>query len=109
MTNFNLYYMIDFAAIEKPQDLLGVIVIPKQGRDEGKPRVLIGWTPEGFALVADGKIRTAGKPKMKNMKHLRYTNYRSNEIWMRAFSGEEITDIMIREALNVFCKQSGVI
>ena len=92
--------MIDFVAIERPQDLLGSIVVSKRGRDEGKLCVLVGWLPDDCALVADGKTRTAEKPKKKNMKHLIYTQYRSRELWVRFLSGEQATDQMLRDAID---------
>ena len=98
--------MIDCTAIEKPQDLLGSVVIPKRGRDEGKPCVLIGWLPGdgGYALIADGRRRPADRPKKKNMKHLIYTQYRSEALWERSLAGERATDLMVREALGAYGK-----
>ena len=96
--------MIDFVAIEKPQDLLGMVVISKRGRDEGKLYVIIGWLPDDFALVADGRRRAADKPKKKNMKHLVYTDFRSEEIWMRRQSNEIITNKMLKSALAAYAR-----
>ncbi|MCL2057842.1 MAG: KOW domain-containing RNA-binding protein [Oscillospiraceae bacterium] len=100
--------MIDCVAIEKPQDLLGAIVLAKRGRDAGRLCVVVGWLPDNdYLLVADGKQRTVAKPKKKNMKHLEFTQCRSGELGARFLAGEHVTDRMIRVALAAFGEQTG--
>ena len=101
--------MIESAAIETPQDLLGSVVIPKRGRDSGRPGVIVGWLDEGeFALVADGRLRPVSKPKKKNMKHLIFTKCRPRELYLGFLTGERITDRMIRKELAAFGEQTGI-
>jgi len=99
--------MIYSVAIEKPQDLLGSIVISKCGRDRGRPCVILGWLPGDFALIADGRLRTVEKPKKKNMKHLLFTQSYSGDLGMKFSAGERVTDRMIREELAAFAGCAG--
>jgi ribosomal protein L14E/L6E/L27E len=96
--------MMESVVIIKPQDLLGVVVIPKRGRDADRPCVILDWQSDVYALIADGKKRTVSKPKKKNMKHLVFTDYRSGELYEKLVSGEHVTDLMIREALAAWQK-----
>ena len=99
--------MIYSIAVEKPQDLLGTVVISKRGRDAGRPCVIIGWLPGDYALIADGRRRTAAKPKKKNMKHLIFTQYRIKSLGEMLLAGAQVTDRMIRQELAVIGERSG--
>ena len=94
-------YRID--CVSSWRDLHGAIVISKCGRDTGKPGVVVGAEGEHFLLVADGKKRTAAKPKKKNIKHLIYTGFRICE------TGGCVTDRTIRRELAAFggCAREG--
>ena len=48
----------------------GRVVISKAGRDAGRALVVLALDGEEYALVADGRLRTVGKPKRKKTKHL---------------------------------------
>ena len=99
--------MMKCAVIEAQRDLLGTVVVPKNGRDRDNPGVIIDWLPGEFALVADGKRRTAAKPKKKNMKHLVFTKCRPAALTARLLNGEKATDRMIREGLAAYGGVSG--
>ena len=90
------------AAIENPRDLLGSVAISKRGRDKDRPCVILGWLPDDFALIADGKRRTVAKPKKKNMKHLIFTKCCPGDLKTRFLTGEQVTDRMIREGLAAY-------
>lgn len=93
--------------VEGPQDLLGTIVIPKCGRDKGRPCVLFGWADDEIALITDGRRRKVAKLKRKKMKHLVFTKYRHGEIYLGLISGGQVTDRMVREGLAAFGEQTG--
>ena len=99
--------MIDFSVIEKPRDLLGAIVTAKRGRDAGRLCIIVGWLPGGFFLISDGRGRPAAKPKKKSMKHLVFTQCRSEGLFAKLLAGEQVTDRMIRVALAAFGEQTG--
>lgn len=55
----------------------GSVVYSKAGRDKTK-MLLVLELSGGFAYVADGALRTVGKPKKKKLKHLQKTNWVCN-------------------------------
>ena len=50
------------------------VVYSKAGRDKGKLMALVDETKQGL-LLCDGKERPIEKPKLKNPKHVAFTNY----------------------------------
>ena len=50
------------------------VVYSKAGRDKGKFMALIRETEKGV-LLCDGKERPIESPKLKNKKHVVFTNY----------------------------------
>ncbi len=50
------------------------VVYSKAGRDKGKLMALLSETEKGL-LIADGKERPIERPKLKNPKHIAFTNY----------------------------------
>ena len=64
---------------------IGQIVYSKAGRDKGKALIIISSSDLGV-FVVDGKERPLERPKLKNIKHLEFTDfclsdneYRSNK------------------------------
>ena len=53
--------------------MIGRIVCSKQGRDKGYFLAIVGTDKDKF-LVCDGKERPIERPKLKNVKHLQFTN-----------------------------------
>ena len=51
----------------------GRVVISKSGRDKDYYMVVV-FSSDGFADVANGKLRRISQPKRKNAKHLALTN-----------------------------------
>lgn len=47
------------------------VVVSLKGHDKGRLFAVIGFAGEGYALIADGKVRRLEKPKKKKLKHLR--------------------------------------
>jgi len=75
-------------------DVVGRVVYSKAGRDKKRPFVIVGVTDDGSALIADGNLRAASKPKKKNLRHL---------IIKDAVFGGDVTDgAAIREYLRSF-------
>ena len=46
------------------------MVLSLAGKDKGRLLTIVGSAKEGYVLVADGKLRRFGKPKLKKLKHL---------------------------------------
>lgn len=53
--------------------MIGRIVISKAGRDKGKFMVVLGQSERGY-LLSEGKERPISRPKLKNEKHISFTN-----------------------------------
>ena len=72
--------------------MVGKVVCSAAGRDKGRFMVVVGVNGD-FPLVCDGKERPLERPKLKNPKHLRFTNillepqqYNSNKALRRALA-----------------------
>ncbi|MEG1609005.1 MAG: KOW domain-containing RNA-binding protein [Clostridia bacterium] len=50
---------------------MGDIVVSIAGHDISKCAIVISVVNEQYVLIADGKLRTIEKPKLKKVKHLR--------------------------------------
>lgn len=74
--------------------MVGTVIYSKAGRDKGKFMAVVGKTGRGY-LVCDGKERPLSRPKLKNEKHLCFTD---------AVLGEEqlLTDKSLRRALSAY-------
>lgn len=53
---------------------IGNIVCSLSGHDKGVYSVVIGQTEKGV-LISDGKHHRLASPKLKNPKHLKFTNH----------------------------------
>ncbi|MDR2558003.1 MAG: KOW domain-containing RNA-binding protein [Oscillospiraceae bacterium] len=71
----------------------GIIVKSTSGHDKGSFYVIVGYN-SGKPLIADGRRRKLGKPKIKNPKHIKKTN--------TAVSMTELTDKKLRNYLHSF-------
>jgi ribosomal protein L14E/L6E/L27E len=82
------------------------VVISLNGRDEGKPFLVVG-TEDEYSLLADGKSRKIGKPKRKNNKHLKLEEKINNPIAGKLISGGKVTNNEIRRALAQYTEDRG--
>lgn len=62
------------------ENMLGRLVYSLNGRDQGRPFVIIRTVNERYVIVSDGDTRKIENPKMKNVKHLQYTKLKANEV-----------------------------
>ena len=62
------------------ENMLGRLVYSLNGRDQGRPFVIIRAVNERYVIVSDGDTRKIENPKMKNVKHLQYTKLKANEV-----------------------------
>ncbi|HPT68588.1 MAG TPA: KOW domain-containing RNA-binding protein [Syntrophomonas sp.] len=62
------------------ENMLGRLVYSLNGRDKGRPFVIIRSVNERYVIVSDGDTRKIENPKMKNIKHLQYTKLKANEV-----------------------------
>jgi ribosomal protein L14E/L6E/L27E len=62
------------------ENMLGRLVYSINGRDQGRPFVIIRIVNERYVIVSDGDTRKIENPKMKNVKHLQFTKSKANEV-----------------------------
>ncbi|MGI6036228.1 MAG: RNA-binding protein [Limnochordia bacterium] len=77
----------------------GQLVTSTAGRDRGKQYLVVGTSPDGTALVADGQGRGIDRPKRKNPKHLVVHQQVAGEIAAKLAEASTVSDEEIRDAL----------
>ena len=75
-------------------DLIGKVVYSKSGRDKGRMFVVVQ------VVIADGDMRKIGNPKVKNIKHLHFTNTIAEDVVSCIKSGELPENHIIRKNLK---------
>lgn len=80
---------------------LGCVVLSEAGRDKGRFFVVVGLE-EGFARIADGKMRGAEKPKLKKRKHLRFAGLYDCRTADKIKQGERVHNIELRRMISEF-------
>lgn len=90
----------------RAEDLVGSIVVSRAGRDEGEQYLVVGTLGEGMVLLADGERRPLGRPKKKNIKHIRVVDV-NPVLREKLISGEQVTDEEVRTALLKAGVQAG--
>ncbi|MGN0817948.1 MAG: hypothetical protein ACI4L9_03165 [Candidatus Coproplasma sp.] len=85
------------------QPSVGGICESLQGKDKGTPYVIVGILAGLFVLVADGKRKTLGRPKRKNLKHL-YLSPKNAKEYGADFSDGNVDDCKIAYALKQYLR-----
>lgn len=81
-------------------ELIGRLVISKAGRDKGKPFVILKVLNDKFLMVADGDLRKVDDPKMKNVRHVQFTNMVIPEIAEAISNGENLENHRVRKLIR---------
>ena len=68
---------------------VGSIVRSIAGHDKGDLQLVVGLD-NGYAYVADGKLRKVEKPKKKKLKHLQGSNYLTDKKFSENYQIREI-------------------
>ena len=69
------------------------------GRDKGALMMVVDIDSEGYALLADGKLRKIEKPKRKKLKHIRLVTHSDCRVAQKIRAGERLSNSEIRRAL----------
>lgn len=77
------------------------IVLATAGRDRGRYFFVMDLT-ENSVLLADGKRRTAEKPKRKNRRHVRKAARIDSLVVRKIHSGDKVLNSELRKELAVF-------
>lgn len=80
------------------ENLIGLVVKSRAGRDNGRLYVVIKAEGE-YIYVADGDVRKTDNPKKKKLKHIQKTNQFAEQIKNRLLAGEVIENFEVRKAL----------
>ena len=78
----------------KPSDIVQSLA----GHDKGSLFFILRME-DGFAWVADGRLRSCTKPKRKNVRHLAYRATGVSPVAERIARGESVADSEVRKAL----------
>ncbi len=79
------------------REALGRMVQSKAGHDKGSFLVIIGAADEEHVLLADGKLRTVEKPKLKKLRHVAVTRFTSEEIAAKLLEGRPVQNAELRK------------
>ncbi len=69
--------------------MIGMLAVSTAGHDRGAVYVIVGET-DGYVLAADGRTRTADRPKKKNRKHVQVIKKIQIERPENGFQDQEI-------------------
>lgn len=78
---------------------LGRVVISTQGRDKGRPFVIVSLVSGDLVLIADGDTRRIAKPKLKKLLHLHVKPVLLTELAEPLNKGQAVEDSQLRKAL----------
>lgn len=79
---------------------VGQVVRATSGKEQGRLFFIIKLVDHEYVLIADGKKRKLGKPKLKKVKHLERYNVINNEVKNKILSEQNITDTFLRVQLT---------
>lgn len=80
-------------------DLAGRFAESGAGHDKGEIFIILKNNAV-FADIADGKKRLAGKPKRKNLKHLKIRNEAADKIRLKLKNNEAVSNEEIKYAIK---------
>lgn len=81
---------------------LGQVVEILRGRDSGQYAIIVGMISPKFLQLADGYKRTFDRPKKKNVRHVRFTDFVSEEVADSLSEHGRVTNAKLRNALQQF-------
>jgi ribosomal protein L14E/L6E/L27E len=81
-------------------NILGRVVYSKSGRDKGKLFVIIEVVNDNYVMLVDGDMRTIENPKLKNIRHIHYTNLEADKVMEYLNRGEMPDNHIIRKNLK---------
>ncbi len=80
----------------KPE--VGDLVVSLAGRDEGRMFFVLALE-DGYALIADGRMRRADAPKRKKLKHLSIAAHPDCKVAEKLRAGEKVHSSELRKGL----------
>ncbi|MCL2704398.1 MAG: KOW domain-containing RNA-binding protein [Defluviitaleaceae bacterium] len=80
---------------------VGQIVFSKSGRDRGKPFIIVA-VEGNYVRLADGKLRSSQKPKLKKRMHIQPVKCIDEELRKKITERSAVSDAELRKALETF-------
>jgi len=78
---------------------VGQVVRATSGKEQERLFFITKIIDHEYVLIADGKKRKLGKPKLKKVKHLERYNVINNEVKNKILSEQNTTDAFLRAQL----------
>lgn len=91
--------------VEYPVEI-GRMAVSTAGRDKDRCFVIIDIIDEQYVYIADGTLRTKGRPKKKKLKHLRLCPQVLDGIAAKLKTGTRVFDAEIRSAIQSCMNQN---
>ena len=88
--------------VEYPVEI-GRVAVSTAGRDKGRYFVIIDIIDAQYVYIADGDLRTKGRPKKKKLRHLKLCPEVLDSIAAKLKEGTKVFDAEIRSAIRA-CK-----
>lgn len=79
---------------------VGQVVKATSGKEKDKLFFIVKIVDHQYVLIADGKKRKLGKPKLKKVKHLEIYNVINNKVNNKISSEQNVTDVFLRVELT---------
>lgn len=79
----------------------GCLVRSTAGHDKGNIFIILKEDAE-YVYLADGRLRTVGKPKRKKKKHVQISGIRDEELHEKLVSGGTVTDEAIKHFIRCY-------
>ena len=83
---------------------IGQLVRSAAGRDSGHIYIVVGGKEPRFVLLSDGRERSVGAPKTKNVRHVSVMNVIAREVAEKIRAGKPVADNEIRRAISALCE-----
>ena len=90
------------------EKILGCLARSLAGRDKGEIFVILDGDGE-YLYLADGRYRTAAKPKRKKKKHAQLIFVKQDEIFEKLREGRPVYDAEIKTFIRCFKRENQVI
>jgi len=84
---------------------VGQVVQITQGRDKDKYAIVVKQLDDKFVWLADGDKRKFDRPKKKNILHLKFIDFVSQDVRKSLLDTGRVTNSKLRYAMNKFAEE----
>ncbi len=87
------------------EPVIGQVVRITKGREKDQYAVIIKIIEDRFVLLADGEKRKYDRPKKKNVLHIKFTPFISNEVRTSLLETNRVSNGKLRFALAKYASE----